>query len=167
VGQLNGLVSVPQPKQREKYHWPTVANAALAHTIRDLLPSLKPENLTVSNALEQAFATQFRAEIKQKDSERSVAHGQVVADAILAWAATDGYAAVYHCQYKSTPVPGTWEPTPPAFTFPPLQSCWGQLWPLVLASGAECAPPGHPEFSTAPESEFHRGRFLIWCEGNV
>ena len=30
VGQLNGLVSVPQPKKHGKYHWPTVANAALA-----------------------------------------------------------------------------------------------------------------------------------------
>src|SRR5512139_1940179 len=27
VGQLNGLVSLPQPKKNKKYHWPTVANA--------------------------------------------------------------------------------------------------------------------------------------------
>jgi hypothetical protein len=45
------------------------------------------ENLTAINALEQAFATQFQAEVKQRDYERSVAYGQAVADAILAWAA--------------------------------------------------------------------------------
>src|SRR5262245_65449117 len=54
VGQLNGLASVPQPKTHGNYHWPTVANAALAHTIRGLFPSLKPANLTAINALEQS-----------------------------------------------------------------------------------------------------------------
>src|SRR5215510_11317846 len=36
VGQLNGLTSLPQPEQHKKYHWPTVANTALASTIRGL-----------------------------------------------------------------------------------------------------------------------------------
>ena len=71
VGQVNGLASMPQPKKHGKYHWPTVANAALAHTIRGLFPSLKLEDLTVINALQQAFATQFQAEVKKKDYERS------------------------------------------------------------------------------------------------
>jgi hypothetical protein len=75
-GPANGLVSVPQLKKNGKYHWPTVANAALAHMIRGLFPSLKLENLTAVNAREQAFATQFQAEVKEQDYERSMAHGQ-------------------------------------------------------------------------------------------
>jgi hypothetical protein len=43
---------------------------------------------------------------KRKDYERSVVHGQAVADAILTSAATDGYAAVNYRQYTPTPVPG-------------------------------------------------------------
>jgi hypothetical protein len=60
-----------------------VANAALGRTTRGLFPSLKPDNRTAINALEQRFPAQFRAEVKKKDYERSVAQGQAVADAIL------------------------------------------------------------------------------------
>ena len=90
VGQLNSLVSAPQPKKHGKYHWPTVANAALGRTIRGLFLSLKPESLEAVYALEQSFATQFRPEVEPQDYLRSVAHSQAVADAILAWAASDG-----------------------------------------------------------------------------
>ena len=91
VGQLHDLNAIPQPDESAPYHWPTVANAALAHTIRGLLPSLKPENLDAIDTLEQHFAAQFQEEVPPEDGARSVAHGQAVADAILAWAATDGY----------------------------------------------------------------------------
>ena len=155
VGQLNGLAAVPQPRKHGQYHWPTVANAALARTIRGLFPSLKPENLAAIDALEQSFAAQFQAEVKKNDYKRSVAHGQAVADAILAWAATDGYSTVNNCPYVPNAVPGAWEPTPPGLTSTPLQPCWGQLRPMVLISGAECAPPGPPVL--------HRQRVGIRC----
>jgi membrane-associated phospholipid phosphatase len=165
VGQLNDLVSVPQPKKHGKYHWPTVANAALGRTIRGLFPSLKPESLEAFYTLEQSFAAQFHAEVKPQNYLHSVAQGQAVADAILAWAATDGYAAVHHCPYKSTPGPGSWEPTPPTFIPTPLQPCWGQLRPMVLTSGAECAPSGPPEFSPDSGSEFHTAALEVYQTG--
>jgi membrane-associated phospholipid phosphatase len=165
VGQLNELAEVPQPKKHGKYHWPTVANAALGHTIRGIFPSLEPESLEAVNGLEQSFAAQFQAEVKQQDYERSVAHGQAVADAILTWAATDGYSTFNNCQYVANPVPGAWEPTPPGFNPNPLQPCWGQLRPMVLASGAECAPPGHPEFSTDTRSEFYAAALEVYQTG--
>jgi hypothetical protein len=56
VGQLNGLIPVPQSQKNGKYHVPTVANAVLAHTIRGLFPSLTLEKLAAINTLEQAFA---------------------------------------------------------------------------------------------------------------
>ena len=67
VGQLQSLVAVPQPKGSEQHHWPTVANAALAGTIRGVFRSLSPENLKAINALEQRFAAQFHAEVMQQD----------------------------------------------------------------------------------------------------
>jgi hypothetical protein len=78
VGQLNGLNELP-PKARKnkKYHWSTVANAALAQTIRGIFTSLKPENLDAINGLEADFNAQFR-------DDRSVAFGKEVADAVLA-----------------------------------------------------------------------------------
>ena len=49
-----------------------MANAALGRTICGLFPSLKPDNRTAINALEQRFAAQFRAEVNRKDYERSM-----------------------------------------------------------------------------------------------
>jgi hypothetical protein len=162
VGQLHGLTAMPQPKKNGKYHWPTVANAALARTIRGIFPSLKLENVAAIDALEQNFATQFQTEIKKNDYQRSAAQGQAVAGAILAWAAADGYARFNDCPYASDAASGAWEPTPPTFNPNPLQPCWGQLRPLVLASGAECAPPAPPEFATDVGSAFYSAALEVY-----
>ena len=151
VGQLNDLDSLPNVKKNKKYHWPTAANAALANTIRGIFTSLKPENLEAINALEADFNAQFE---EKKRFEKSVEHGKNVADAILAWAATDGFDVLNNCPYVPVPVPGAWEPTPPAFNPNPLQPCWGQLRPMVITSLAACAPSAHPSFDTDPASEF-------------
>ena len=155
VRQLHDLRSVPQPKKHQKYHWPTVANAVLAHTIRDLYPTLSQASLDAINTLEHRFASHYEAELPRRAYERSVAHGQAVAAAILAWAATDGFSVDNNCQYLPVPVPGAWQPTPPAFNPDPLQPCWGLMRPMALASGRECPPPGHPPFSTDPRSDFY------------
>jgi membrane-associated phospholipid phosphatase len=165
VDQLNELTAVPQPKKHQPYHWPTVANAALARTIRGLFSSQKPENLEAINVLEQRFASQFHAEIRRNEYKRSVAHGKAVADALLAWAATDGFATSNNCPYVPTPVDGAWEPTPPLFNPNPLQPCWGQLRPMALPSGATCAPPRPPAFSTDPESEFYAAALDVYTTG--
>jgi membrane-associated phospholipid phosphatase len=165
VGQLRDLAAVPQPNASEPYHWPTVANAALARTIRGVFPSLTPESLDTINGLEQKFAAQFQAEVPPEDEARSAAHGHAVADAILAWTATDAFAVYNNCPYDPAPVPGAWRPTPPVFIQNPQQPCWGQLRPMVLTSGEECAPPGHSVFSTDPESVFSAAAFEVYETG--
>jgi hypothetical protein len=162
AGQLDRLTAVPQPKKALKYHWPTVANAALAHTIRSIFTSLKPESLEAIKDVEQRFASLFQAKVAKQDYQRSVDHGQRVADAILAWAATDGFARVNNCKYDPERAPGPWKPTPPAFIRNPEQPCWGQLLPMVLESATECAPPGHPRFSTDPESTFYAAALEVY-----
>src|SRR6266567_6030319 len=163
VGQLNGLTGVPQPKNNDKkYHWPTVANAALARTIRGIFTSLKSENLYDINVLEAHFNAQFQDQVKKNDFDRSVEQGQEVADAILAWAATDGFAIFNNCLYVPAPVPGAWVPTPPGFNSNPVQPCWGQIRPMVLSSGADCPPPVHPVFSTDSGSEFYSAGLEVY-----
>src|SRR6266567_60763 len=163
VGQLNGLPSVPQPKNNNKmYHWPTVANAVLARTIRGIFTSLTPENLAAINALEANFNAAFQPQVKKNDFDESLAHGQAVADAILAWAATDGFSTFNNCLYVPAPVPGAWVPTPPGFNSNPVQPCWGQIRPMVLSSGADCPPPGHPVFSTDSGSEFYSAGLEVY-----
>ena len=155
VRQLNDLRLVPQPKKHQKYHWPTVANAVLAHTIRSLYPTISSASLDAINTLEHRFASHYVAELPRREYERSVAHGQAVATAILEWAATDGFSVYHNCRYLPVPVPGAWQPTLPAFNPDPLQPCWGLIRPMVLTSGQECPPPGHPPFSTDTGSDFY------------
>jgi len=166
VGQLNSLNELPAPgRHKRKYHWPTVANAALAQTIRGIFTSLKPQNLEAINALEAAFEARFEAEASTRGAARSGDHGRRVADAVLAWAATDGFAAANNCPYDPAPVPGAWEPTPPAFNPNPLQPCWGQIRPMVLTSGADCLPPGPPPFSDDTRSHFFAAGLEVYNVG--
>jgi hypothetical protein len=155
VGQLNELVAVPQPTPHKRHHWPTVANAALARTVRGLFPTASSGSLDTINALEYQFASTFEARLPAPVYTRSVTQGQAVADAVLAWASTDGSATFNNCSYTPPVGPGLWEPTPPAFTPTPLQPCWGQLRPFVLTSGMECAPPPPPAYSEDPASDFY------------
>jgi hypothetical protein len=153
VGQLHALTSVPQPTPEQPYHWPMVANTALAATIRALFPEASPPTLAAIEALEHAFATEFQARVPAVIYAHSVAQGQAVAEAVVAWAGTDGFAALHDCPYSPPVGPGLWEPTPPAFA-PPLEPCWGQLRPLVLAASDECAPPPPPAYAADPASAF-------------
>ena len=150
VGQLHRLTAVPQPEAGQ-HHWPTVANAALARTIRGLFPALQPQSMKAIDAVEQRAAL-FQTEVDEQEYQRSVAHGQRVADAILAWAATDGFADVNNCPYEVDYEDlRRLEAHPAEFRPAPEQPCWGQLQPMVLASSTECAPPG-PRRSPRPAS---------------
>ena len=155
VGQLNELISVPRPKPFRDYHWPTVANSAMAQTIRSLLADGSPASHEAIHGLEHHFARQFRHRVRPLVYARSVAHGRAVAGAILSWAANDGFAQLNNCEYTPPAGPGLWQPTPPDFAQNPAQPCWGDLRPFILTSGAECAPPPHPVYSEDPASEFY------------
>ena len=167
VGQLNALTWVPAPRPHKKYHWPAVANAALARTIRGLFPTLKPENAAAITALEHAFFAQFDDVVPRRVLERSVEHGREVAEAILAWADTDGHAYLNGCPYVPAQLDGAYAPTPPAFNPAPLQPCWGGLRPMVLESGAECRPSGHPRFSLETDSQFHAAARQVYDVGRT
>jgi hypothetical protein len=134
--------------------WPSVANSALARVVRGLFPSPSPGSLAAITAVEQAFAAEGRARVPRPVYTLSVLWGRVVAEAVLAWAATDGSATLTNCPYAPPVRPGLWEPTPPAFA-PPLEPCWGQLRPLVLAASDECAPPPPPAYAEDPASAFY------------
>ena len=154
VGQLNGLGAMPV-MHKNSLHWPTVANAALADTIRGLFPNVSAVSLANIQQLEQTFASQFEESLPGPKFNASVAHGKEVAAAILSWCAGDGFSTNNNCPYVPAPVAGAWQSTPPAFNPNPLQPCWGLLRPMVLTSGTECPPVAHPDFSTDTTSEFY------------
>jgi hypothetical protein len=85
VGPLNGLESLPESEKNKEHHWLTVANAAIANTIRALYPAISQSSLKAINNLEQKFASQYQAQVPKQEYERSVAHVQAVATAVREW----------------------------------------------------------------------------------
>ena len=162
AGQLNDLDALPQPHPHRHYDWPAVANSALARVVQGLFPRASEASLQAINALEHQFDSALQASLRPRLYARSVQLGQTVAEAVLAWAATDGIGLFANCPYTPPAGPEFWESTPPAYTSYPSQPCWGQLRPFTLTSGAACAPPPPPAYSEDPASEFYANAFQVY-----
>jgi hypothetical protein len=154
VGQLNGLVSVPQPLSGAGYHWPTVANAALATVARQLYSETSPASLGAIDDLEESFEAEFAPQAGASVFSRSVEHGKAVGNAIYNWAFADGYFQNHNCAYVPPQGTGLWAPTPPAFAAA-LEPCWGQLRNFVLDQPSTCQPLPPPPYDEHPQSPFY------------
>jgi hypothetical protein len=78
AGQLNELAELPRPSAGA-YHWPAVANAALAHITKKLFSNASSQGLDDVDKLEATLNSTFRPGPKSAVFERSVAHGKALA----------------------------------------------------------------------------------------
>lgn len=158
VGQLNGLTSLPQPAIEDEYHWPTVANSALASISKRFFAHATALNLAAIASLEEKYNKEFQASLAPKVFDRSVSRGRIIAEAIYKWSLTDGerdgYVKNILAQYVPLKGPGLWVRTPPYF-LKALAPFWGNNRPFVLRSGSDCAPAPHPAYSEKPGSAFY------------
>lgn len=92
------------------------------------------------------FAELYRkilAETPGKEGNaRSIRFGSAVADAWIAWRASDASSGTRI--YVPKTEPGAWRRTPP-FNRPPEMQNWARVSPFVLESGNQFRPPGPPE----------------------
>jgi hypothetical protein len=150
AGRLNGLTR-PRVANDAAYHWPTVANSALATILRCLFPTASPAMAAAIDDLERRHATPATAVYR-----RSAARGADVARHVFAWSSTDGGHEGFLRNFPPYSPPagaGLWVPTPPGF-MPALQPFWGANRAFVLTSG-EPSTPGPPPYSEQPGSAFH------------
>jgi hypothetical protein len=136
AGQLNDLGRPPGPSDRA-YHWPAVANRALASILRSLFPTAVAESAAAIDELERRFASSAQAVLPLGIYRRSVARGEEVAAHVFDWSTTDGGHEAFlrnFPPYTAPSGPGLWVPTPPGF-LPALQPYWGANRPFVLPSG--------------------------------
>lgn len=154
AGKLGGFAPATRPPRGRSLHWPTAANTALAATLRGLLAGLSAPTVASIDALERSVDALSRPVPSSHVKAESIAYGRRVAEAVLAWAAADGFAKLAGCPYTPPVGPGLWVPTPPDFA-PPVQPCWGGLRPFALSSAEQCAPPPPPPYSTDPASPFY------------
>jgi len=155
AGQLNDF-RLPAGPSDGAFHWPTVANAALASVLRRLFPTAPSERRADMDALERGFAAEFQESVSPQIFRRSLARGRSVARHVFQWSRGDGghEASLDNFPEYTPPVgPGLWVSTPPGF-LPALQPYWGSNRPFVLAEGAKCNPGSPPEYSEEPSSAF-------------
>jgi hypothetical protein len=159
AGQLNDLRSVPQADVGAAFHWPSVANAAMAGITRRLFAGGGGAQRAAIDGLEINLRKRFVDQAPPDVIRRSIRQGRLVAAAIYAWSRTDGGHEGYMFNTPTTyaaPISdGLWAPTPPGYVRA-LQPYWGQNRPLMLSSGNECAPPPPPTYSTDPNSPMYQ-----------
>jgi hypothetical protein len=153
VGQLNELEELPAFGDA-KYHWPTVANAAMATFLRSMFANGSAASLDAITAMEQANYSEPNGKEEEETFSRSIDQGKLLGLAIFGWALNDGYPLLNNCSFTPPTGAGKWVPTPPAFAAP-LQPCWGDIRPFVMTSGTNCMPGPPPTFSETVGTPFY------------
>lgn len=110
AGQLNGLISLPAPAGEID----AATSAAAAQRV--VLDSLFVEGFaTTRRTIDSLAAAQIEARrqagVGSSMSERSVAHGEALGGAILAWAATDGFFDTRGRPWLASKETGKWRNT--------------------------------------------------------
>ncbi len=159
AGQLNELPSLPQVQADAAYHWPSVANSALAAITRRLFAGAGGAQRAAIDGLELSLRKRLALEAPAPVVRRSIQQGRLVAAAIDAWSRTDGGHEGYFFNTPLDYIPpigeGLWAATPPGY-LKAMQPYWGQNRPFLLTDGGECAPPPPPEYSADKNSAMHR-----------
>lgn len=158
ASQLNGIGPLPTA-HGVAYHWPLVANAALAEVMRGLWSgrtNRAAENLAALDALEASVVSQY-AEVPPGLARRSIDFGHSVGVAVFATSRDDGgdegYLTNFPTSYTPPTGPGLWVPLPGQVAMQPF---WGTtVQTFALSSAAECNPGGPPTFDDAVGSEFY------------
>jgi len=163
AGQLNGLTEGLQVSPGRQYHWPSVANAALARVMNalyDVIPNGMSNTTTVRDAaqaqiqaLYDQFAAQFQTEISVEAFRQSDDYGDAVGQHIVDWSNTDGFSTRSKA-YTPCGDPSCWQETPPGLGAA-YEPHWGDLRTFALTSGSEVDPGPPPTYDEDPASAFY------------
>jgi hypothetical protein len=156
-GQLRGLKPMPKTDASKKYSYTLAAVKAILTVGRAMVVSESKID-TFYNAI----LKEFRSSGMPEDIfNNSIAYGEVVAKAILAWASEDNYRETrtftkYAVNYDES----SWKPTPPAY-FKAVEPHWNKIRPFVLDSATQFLPAPPPAFSIDKGSEFYREALAV------
>jgi hypothetical protein len=157
--QLNGELVLPVIQTGKQYHWPASANAALAFTLKNLLPHTTPALLKSVDSLEAEFYDKFKADADAEELQRSSDFGKQIAAAIFEWSKKDGGHEAYKNPFSNTYIPptgpGKWVPTGEFPFSQPVYPYWGNNRTFIPGL-AEATQPGPPvTYSEKPGSDFY------------
>ncbi|PTM15187.1 MAG: phosphatidic acid phosphatase [Bacteroidetes bacterium] len=152
AGQLTDLEPLPAPLPDAVYCYPLAAVTAYLKVGKALIFS--EDSISV---FQDKMRQEFAAIHMPKDvEERSVAYGEAIADAILAWSSKDNYKQTRTFpKYSITDNPAEWQPTPPSY-MDGIEPSWNKIRPFVLDSAQQFIPLPPTPFSPEKDSEFYQ-----------
>jgi hypothetical protein len=161
VGQLHGLESVPQRKPGAVYDETVIIGAAMSDAIVYYFGTTGPTGQRSIKAAQTKWRALVVEGVPDDVVERSEAFGQAMAAAIYDWSKGDGGTTIVNMgfpyEWELPKGEDKWVPTSAIGQQQlPLLPEWGNKRTFVTPSGAACATPGNPAYSTDEASEFYR-----------
>ena len=157
AGTLNGLDALPEAPAGE-FAPALAATIALLEVGKELIFS---EDRIEEHraAVEARFA---EARMPEEAYVASVAYGEAVAAAVLAWADRDNYKqSRTFPKFSLNDDPARWRPTPPDY-MDGIEPHWRTIRPLLLDSAQQFKPSPPPDFDLAEGSEFHEDLMEVY-----
>lgn len=156
-GQLKGMPAMPQPVEGKKYSYTLAAVKAILTVGRAMVVSEQKVDTFYT-----AIVKEFRASgMPEEVVNNSIAYGEEVAKAILAWASKDNYKETRtFTKYAVSYDEASWKPTPPAY-FKAVEPHWNKIRPFVLDSATQFVPVPPPAFSSDKGSTFYKEALAV------
>jgi hypothetical protein len=160
-GIAQGLNGVPEPQNGVAYHWPLVANNALATIIDSLFFNTTETLRNQLRGLRDANNIEMAVGLETADGEASVEFGIAVANAVWLYSQADGGHQAQLSNFPTSFVPpvgnGLWEPLPTQTGVQAaLQPYWGSNRKFAESNEAEEMMPNNiPDFSTEANSDMY------------
>lgn len=165
AGRLNGLDWTPPAEIDAAYHWPLVANSALAAINRRLFAHGGASVRGAIDALEKSVRTRYDRDLPADVVHRSIMRGREVAATIFEWSKHDGghegYLYNFPLTYQPPQGDGLWVPTPPSYQRA-MQPYWGQNRPFALPDADACPLPAPPVYSTDAASDTYTEAWEVY-----
>ncbi len=155
-GQLNEMPAMPQTSQSLEYDWATVIAAAMPLIIKNVHDTLFPNALNLIDQKYNSVVAERSAIFSQEIIDRSLLHGEAIANTILQWASTDNYEQTRNLNYTPPPRsqnPANWEGINPGDVA--NEPYWGTLRPFVVQNANTFFTVNHPPFSTNSGSQIY------------
>lgn len=157
AGQLNGLESIPDPKNSENVNYEVAA--LVAHM--DLSKRLIFSEERVTNFRDSLYT--LWTEKNEPMFNASKEYGMEVADFIASWMGKDNYKETRTMPKFSvnSDDPSRWQPTPPAY-MNGLEPHWAKIRPFAIDSAAQFKPIPPPAFSMEKDSDFYKEMMEVY-----
>lgn len=159
ISEVLNIPELPEVPEGRRINYEVAVNAAIHTTMHHFLFGMNQAQIRLVTFQYEKNNYEFGEGWEKEDIDNSIAWGDKVADAIIAYAITDGAAEqqirdVNPVSYRPPVGDGMWEPTAPDFTRA-LYPYWGSARRFAISEREMLSIPP-PAFSTDVNSEYYQ-----------